>query len=69
MDPCQAVIPGNKWDYICLLFDSEWSLEKYGLILLVLSSTCQMYNILCCFALASLHARGQAESDCQIAVI
>lgn len=68
-DRCQAVIPGNKWDYICRLFDSEWSLGKYELSLLVLSTACQPYNLFCCFFLAPLHTRGQAETiDCQIAV-
>lgn len=28
------LVPGSKWDYICLLFDSEWPLEKQGMILL-----------------------------------
>lgn len=68
-DRCQAVIPGNKWDYICRLFDSEWSLGKYELSLLVLSTACQPYNLFCCFFLAPLRTRGQAETiDCQIAV-
>ena len=69
-DRCQAVIPGNKWDYICRLFDSEWSLGKYEPSLLVLSPVCQPHNLFCCFVLASLHTRGQAEPiDCQIAVM
>lgn len=68
-DRCQTVIPGNKWEYICHLFDSEWSLGKYELSLLVLSIVCQLYNLFCCIVLASVHTRGQAEPiDCQIAV-
>lgn len=68
-DRCQAVIPGNKWHYICHLFDSEWSLGKYELSLLGLSSVCQPCNLFCCFVSASLHTLRQAELiDCHIAV-
>lgn len=65
---CQHIIPGNKWDYICRLFDREWSLGKYEPSLLVCQ---QCANLTINFVvLASLHTRGQTEpADCQIAVI
>jgi len=69
-DRCQVVIPGNKWDYICRLFDREWSLGKYELSLLPLSAVCQPDNQLCCFVLASLQTPLQTKQvDCLIVVI
>lgn len=60
------LIPGSKWDYICLLFDSEWPLEKQGMILLsYFAATSKTYSIQCLSALASLRTRGQDEgTDC-----
>lgn len=64
-DRCQTVIPGNKWNYICCLFDSEWSLGKYERSLLVcaLSANLTIYSVV----LASLHTCRQTELiDCHI---
>lgn len=59
-DRCQAVKPGNKWVYICRLFDREWSLGKYELGWLYLSGVSQPHNLLCCFVCPVLHSHEQA---------
>ena len=49
---CQAVIPGNKWDCICRLFDRQRSLGKYELSLLVcrLCASLEIYLVVDAFS-------------------